>query len=640
MSRSGLGPRRLPLFWKVLTPFLALIIILGVGGAFLIVRNLASGAQSRLDQDLARQSLDARSLAHDRELYLLESVNFASNIQGISDAIRSNDAASVARLLGSVLALKTDLNLLVAADARGGALVDYRKVSGTSRPSRRSGGAWNGESFVRDALADPAGNKHAGIATVGSEAMLIIAAPVCAPGPPCHSIGVAIVGIAIQRIAAEAAGIEGTGASVERGRSAVEIYDTNGRRLGAAGFPVAGALPARKPPVVSMGGELARSSDRVRGIATATLYAPFVVQGRAVGVLAVSIPRDLAFASVHGAAWRLALILLAAMAGGIGFGVLLSRRILRQVRPLVETNRALGRGDLTARAPVISDDELGELARGVNQMAEQLQASYETLELRVAQRTEEVRRLLSERTEFFAGMSHDFRTPLAVILSEAELLVDPTYPRKPEAIADAGRTIKESGAQVLALVNDVLELARAEAGRLEMSLDILKLADVIRDLRGTMEGLARAGDLTLRIDVPSDLPTLRADGRRLREVMLNLVDNAVKYTPPGGSVSLSAAASDGEIEIVVTDTGVGIPAEAGRKIFEPFYRVKGTQPARGQASTGLGLALTKRLVEAHHGHITFTSEPGAGTTFRVTLPMAGGSPKPRRARAKAGAGRA
>ena len=117
-------------------------------------------------------------------------------------------------------------------------------------------------------------------------------------------------------------------------------------------------------------------------------------------------------------------------------------------------------------------------------------------------------------------------------------------------------------------------------------------------------------------------------------MILNLVDNAVKYTPPGGRIALSASAHNGSVEVLVSDTGVGIPEEAGNKIFEPFYRVKDTHPTRGQASTGLGLALTKRLVEAHGGAITFTSDPGKGSTFRFTLSTTPGA-KARRKRATA-----
>jgi signal transduction histidine kinase len=338
--------------------------------------------------------------------------------------------------------------------------------------------------------------------------------------------------------------------------------------------------------------------------------------------MALSVPTAQAFATARGAGLRLALILFGAMAGVVAIGAALSRRILAQVRPLVETNRALGRGELEVRAPVLSSDELGELARGVNQMAEQLQASYETLELRVAQRTEEVQRLLKERTEFFAALSHELRTPLAIIRGQAKMMLDPTYPKGVKWVTQTGAVIDDSAAQLLSTVNDVLELARAESGRFELDVETIDLPDVVRGARPTIEGLTRANGLEIAVDVPDNLPPVRADRTRLREVIVNLVDNAAKYTPEGGAVDVSASARNGSVVVSVSDTGVGIPPEAGELIFEPFFRVPGTKAQRGQASSGLGLALAKRIVEAQGGKITFESRPEAGTTFTFTLPLA------------------
>jgi signal transduction histidine kinase len=308
------------------------------------------------------------------------------------------------------------------------------------------------------------------------------------------------------------------------------------------------------------------------------------------------------------------------MAGVVALGALLSRSIMAQVKPLVATNRALERGDLSARATVLGQDELGELARGVNQMAEQLEASVETLESRVEARTEEVRRLLRERTEFFASLSHEFRTPLAVILRQADLLLDPRTPKTSRWAHETGASLRDSGRQLLHLINEILELAKAEVGGLEVTFEKVRLDEVVSDARRTMEGLAKGAGISLSMRVPRTLPPVQADPMRLREIILNLVDNAVKYTPKGGRVSVSAIARNRHVEISVADTGVGIPSEANERIFEPFYRVKGIRTQQRQPATGLGLALTKKLVEAHGGEISFVSKPGSGSTFTFTLP--------------------
>jgi signal transduction histidine kinase len=302
---------------------------------------------------------------------------------------------------------------------------------------------------------------------------------------------------------------------------------------------------------------------------------------------------------------------------------------------VLETNRALGAGDLGARAAVVTNDEIGELARGLNQMAVELQASYETLETRVAQRTEEIQRLLRERTEFFASLSHELRTPIALIINHAETLLEREARDTGRSVDDRAEIIRGSGQQLLAVVNDILDLARLEAGSVRVDISEVSLRDVVDDLSLTMRGLASAADVRLVIDVPPDLPAVRADPARVRDVLLNLVDNAVKYTPASGSVTVSASRDGAWVTLAVSDTGVGIPAEAQDRVFEPFFRVSGTKPQRGEFSTGLGLAIAKKLVEAQSGEIGFTSVTGEGTTFSVRLPTvsaSGGKPA-RRGRA-------
>ena len=602
--------RDLPLFWKLLVPFFTLMLILGVVGAFLIVRDLSLRAKTALDEDVARRSLDTRSLIHDRELSLLEAANLAANLQGMPQAVSRRDAQTSARLLQSVLALKSDLTLVVAADQRGVGVVEFRRTSAGGGAERRSGTHWESAPFVSELLRDPSGKKTSGILRVDGRPVLAIASPICSEAPACASVGIAIAGIDADFLVRDAL------VKVQPPRSAalgIIVYDTSGAQLAASGLrPAAASLPTVTDASVTLLGRAGK--HRVE-----TLYAPLDVQGRRIGTLAVSIRADPAFSSVNGTGVRLGLFLLAAMAGVVAIGALLSRRILAQLRPLVETNRALGSGDLSARVPVLGGDELGEVAHGVNQMAEQLQASIETLESRVEQRTQEVQRLLQDRTEFFASLSHELRTPLAVILSQAELLKDPSVRRRPDGVREI---ISDSARQLLTLVNEILELARAEVGAIELRLEELSLPQAIRPLRGTIEGLTRAAGLKLSVDVPRTLPPVKADPDRLREVLLNLVDNAVKYTPPGGSVRLAAAARNGKVTVSVADSGTGIPAEVGDRVFEPFFRVPGTKPHGGQASSGLGLALTKRLVEAHGGEVWFESDPDRGSTFHFTIPSA------------------
>jgi signal transduction histidine kinase len=591
--------RDLPLFWKLLVPFFVLLLVIGVAGAFFIVRDLSSRAETALDQDLVRGALDARSALRDRELYVVESVNFASNLRGVSEAVDRGDAREVQRLVRSVLALKSDLDVLAITDASRSSIVER---SGTTESSTRTD--WSKYPFVAEALAQGSGAKSSGLFRWRGRAMLGVAGPLCSGTRSCDPVGTAIAGFDLKRFASDAK---------------VTLFDARGRALTPG-------LAAEAPPAATSSAGIPRRRHRVGDAEIATAYAPMRVQNREIGTIAVSLPVEPAFASVRGAGFRLALILLAAMAGVVGVGTVISRFVLAQVRPLLATNRALGRGDLGARAPVMADDELGELARGVNQMAEQLQASHETLESKVAQRTEEIQRLLKERSEFFAGLSHEFRTPLAVILSQSEMMLDPAYgPAK--RIEERSQATHDAAKQLLGLINEILDLAKAEAGRVEVELETLAFPDVVRELRPTIDGLAQASALEMSINVPKDLPLIRADRVRLREILLNLVHNAVKYTPTGGRVMLSAGSHNGHVSVTVSDTGVGIPPETGERVFEPFYRVKGTTSQHGEASSGLGLALAKRYVEAQGGTIEFASGPRGGATFTFTVPRAPAGPK-------------
>ena len=604
--------RSLPLFWKLLIPFLALIVFVGAFGAFLIVRDLSSRARANVHQDLLQASLSARATLKDRELYLLESANFAANLDGMAKRVRTHDSAGVTQLLESVLALKSDLNLLVVTDRKGVGLIEFSREGSRGSVQRGAATRWTGTPFIAKALKGSGATKAAGFLQLGNRTLLAIATPICPDPSDCRTAGVAIVGIATDLLAKEAAGQSEPGTE-----PIVTIYDAEGQGLaGSEGRPSA------TTPVRVQGDDLVRRTEEIGSREFFTLYAPLELQGRQRGTIVVSVSPAAELAAVRGAGMRLAAFLLIAMAGIVGIGALLSRFILAQLKPLLATNRALGKGELSARAPVVSDDELGELARGVNEMAEQLQASYETLEMRVDERTEEVQRLLKERTEFFASLSHELRTPLAIILGQAQMMRDSSFPKRNGWAKQSGHTIEDSAQQLLSLVNDILDLARAEAGSIDVNPEDVNLPEFVDDLRHTVVGLVRGKGLAVTFDVAPDLPNVRADQSRLRQIILNLVDNAVKYTPPNGKVDLRAVAKAEVVEIAVSDTGVGIPPEAGDLIFEPFFRVKGTRSQRGEASTGLGLALTRRLVEAQGGSITYESEPGVGTTVRFTVPIA------------------
>jgi signal transduction histidine kinase len=584
-TRSLPGPvRDLPIFWKLLLPFLMLLLIVGAAGAFVIVRDLTEKSAAALSEQLSVRALDARSLVHDSELDLLESANYASNLDGMVAAAERGNGAGVTALLGSVRALKTDLDAVVVTDRQGRALAELTE----------SGVDWATTASVRAAIDGGGTTKTAGFVRVGERSLMIMVAPICS-GAPCTPVGYAVVGIDSVRVAERVAAAAG---DVEDAPKGVSLYDSDGASLATTGE----TQPA--PQVFDAGDIVQRRHGDL-----ASAYTAFTLAGRPAGVVAVTITADTAFSAVRGPALRLIAVLVVAMLAAVAVGAGVSRLILRQLRAVVQTSRELGAGRLSARAPVMSSDEHGELAAVLNQMAEQLEAERASLELQVEQRTEEIRRLLRDRTEFFAGLSHELRTPLAVIATQAEMLTD----------RGARDAIGGSAEQLLELINDILELARAEAGSMDLHTERVALADWFSELSPMLVRLGAAADVDVQVDIARRLPAVTADPARLRQILVNLVDNAIKYTPAGGRVTVNAASESNLVRVTVTDTGVGIPDDVGDRVFEPFYRVPSTSPQSNQSSSGLGLALVRRAVEAHGGTIEWRPVSGGGTAFTFTL---------------------
>lgn len=226
------------------------------------------------------------------------------------------------------------------------------------------------------------------------------------------------------------------------------------------------------------------------------------------------------------------------------------------------------------------------------------------------------------KSEFIANLSHEFRTPLNAIIGFSEILRDETFgphgsPKYKEYSAD----ILGAARHLLALVDDVLEISRAEAGQLDIKLEPVDVRDTINAAVRMLHDKAKAKGITLRVDVAPDFPHLQTDERRLRQVLLNVVGNAVKFTPPSGSVAVKAGVDpeDGAFIIVVSDTGVGIdPADLPR-VMSRYGQIKSDQPAEDSGS-GLGLPLTRRIVEALGGNLEIHSRRGVGTAVKLHFP--------------------
>ena len=221
------------------------------------------------------------------------------------------------------------------------------------------------------------------------------------------------------------------------------------------------------------------------------------------------------------------------------------------------------------------------------------------------------------KSQFLANMSHELRTPLNAILGYAELIVDRIYGEVPEKIGEVLERVQRSGRHLLGLINDVLDLSKIEAGQLVLTLNEYSFNDIAQSAAAAVGSLATEKGLRLRVDVPADLPVGRGDERRITQVLLNLVGNAIKFTDTG-EVAVRVENSGREFLVSVVDAGPGIAEEDQRRIFEEFQQ-SGNSPTKG--GTGLGLSIAKSIVELHGGRIWVQSTLGKGSTFFFTLPI-------------------
>ena len=292
----------------------------------------------------------------------------------------------------------------------------------------------------------------------------------------------------------------------------------------------------------------------------------------------------------------------------LALGFLLSRSLIRPIRWTEARLAEIAAGDFSGRLDVPNRDELGALAANVNRMNDELRRLYGELE--TASR---------HKSEFLANMSHELRTPLNAIIGFSQVLRQRMFgdvnPKQEEYLDD----IVSSGNDLLMLINDVLDLSKVEAGQIELEPGAFSLRGALE--RGVVMVRERAAGQGLRLglELAPDVDVVTADERRIRQVVFNLLSNAVKFTPEGGAVVVATERRNGEVHVSVSDTGPGVAPGDAERIFEEFQQTDiGVAQHEG---TGLGLALSKRLVELHGGRIWVESELGHGSRFVFTLPL-------------------
>jgi len=288
-------------------------------------------------------------------------------------------------------------------------------------------------------------------------------------------------------------------------------------------------------------------------------------------------------------------------------GFVLSLSVIGPIQRIDTRLAAIASGDFSGHVDVENRDELGALGANVNRMNEELRRLYTELEA-----------VSRHKSEFLANMSHELRTPLNAIIGFSQVLREEMFGKVNEKQAEYLDDILSSGNHLLSLINDVLDLSKVEAGQVELEIEPFSLRDALE--RGVVMVRERATQDGVQVELAADpeVDVVEGDERRIKQVIFNLLSNAVKFTPAGGAVDVSSSRVNGEVRISVADTGSGIAPEDHQRIFEEFQQT-GAGLEQGEG-TGLGLALSKRLVELHGGRIWLESELGKGSTFVFTLP--------------------
>ena len=300
--------------------------------------------------------------------------------------------------------------------------------------------------------------------------------------------------------------------------------------------------------------------------------------------------------------WQFLLVGVVAASISLVVARLMARGMTQPLRDMAAAARRMEVGDYSVRVETRSRDEVGQLATAFNRMSGELE------------------HLEQSRRDLVANVSHELKTPIAAIQAHLENLSDGVEQPDPATLEVMLAQVERLGR----LVDQLLDLSRLESGEVPLRIERLPLQPLVDELISEIEVALGGRGVDVRNDVPADLPALSADRERVHQVLFNLIDNAVRFTPAGGHVTVSARRRNGSVEVVVADTGSGISAEHLPRLFERFYRADPAR-ARGDGGTGIGLAIARSVVEAHGGQIRARSQPGRGSVFTFDLPSAGGA---------------
>ena len=367
--------------------------------------------------------------------------------------------------------------------------------------------------------------------------------------------------------------------------------------------PLRGTLPlsAEARRNAAAGRETYETVEGMAEYPVRVLTKPVLAGGRIRNVIQVGMSQENLYATRRRFLWVMAAVLPLGLLLAAGGGWALARRALAPVEHMVEAARRIGAERLAERLEESgTGDELDRLSGVLNAMLERLDLSFRQMR------------------QFSADASHELQTPLTILQGELEVAL--RSPRTPEAYREAIQSALQEIERMAVLVEGLLLLARADAGMLRLDLKPMDAAQLLAEVFERTQILAQSRSIALDLEALEPYLVF-GDRERLRRVLLNLVDNAIKFTPAGGRVTLSLRQRDGRVCLLVRDTGIGLPEAEQEHIFQRFHRA-GSARDHGAQGSGLGLCIARSIVEAHGGTLQVVSRPGEGSTFTVCLPHA------------------
>jgi len=620
--------------FKVIVPYLLLTLIVAVTGAYVVTRLVSKS----LGERLANQLLEAGRAVSDsmarQEIKQLEAARLIGYTRGLGDALRDGDREALVNL-GMPAMGGTSIENMVLYNAQGFETFHLIKQSDGSLMNVSQVGLSSSSSMVRELLVennpDSLPKRELGTDPVNKRYYYFTAIPVVSEK---QVVGVMVVGTSLDSILPY---LKNTSASD------VIFYDQNGQAiastLGSQGmdplFTQTISIAKETYQQVLLQDKNVAGKDFVADKRQYSLvYGPLKIADDRLAVFAVVLPRDFVVQSGATSRTNYAILYSVAMVAVILIGFLIARIIINPLSKLVRTSRAIAEGDLTRRTEIKSKDEIGELANTFDEMTVSLQ--QRTIEL---ERTYDILKQMDRtKMRFIQVAAHELRTPLTLVQGYAQMTEMKSAGN--EDLAKYSRGILEGTSRMVEIIDGMLDVTRIDSNLLEVAYDDTQLELVIGRVRKVFKEALAERNINLQVNGLSDIPTMQADKELLYKVFYQVIGNAIKYTPNGKKVAVSACMINNgkipEVEIQVKDTGIGIDPQYHELVFEKFFQTgevllhsSGKTKFKG-GGPGLGLAIARGIVNAHHGRIWLESleqneETCPGTTVFIRLPLSNGA---------------